>query len=562
MGWTREGKSPAAMGGSVLLAMCLMIVAACARGHLRTAEDLTRNRQYEEALNHYLQALKANPDDIDLRIDIDRLLKEASLYYHALALEQERMKKSKMAVFLYKKSLEFDPANNRSRTRLALLIDPGSDTCGSSSIQREMDINVELPAVFRDRDPVNLDFKGPVGLKRIFTVLARTSGINILFDSGFRDRKVSLKLVDTPFRDALQRLCTLFRCDYHVLDGHNIVVTAENAESRLRFRPMVMKNLFFVNVEAQAAKQVIESLIRPEKLIVNPVTNSLIVADSLERIALVEKVARFVDKRGGEVEIEVEILEVDRKRLQDYGTELSTYQIGARVEGFEEGKRANDLFHLGSDDLIFTMPRVVWKFFSSVTHTRILAQPRVRGLDGEKMEIKLGEKRPILRTSFVPQASGSLDSQPINSYDMRDVGIALTLTPRIHHNHEITVRLNFELTYVTDLGGTHIPPTLGNRRVSTTLRLGHGETGIIAGLMRGTSTEGSDGLPLLGSIPLIKEIFTSRTRTRERSDILLSITPRIIRRPEITHGDRQTYSIGTGGRVELKAWKPAGPDDQ
>jgi general secretion pathway protein D len=307
-------------------------------------------------------------------------------------------------------------------------------------------------------------------------------------------------------------------------------------------------------VEAQDAKQVIESVFKPDKLIVNKMTNSLIVTDSLKNIVLIEKLCQFIDKRLGEVEIEVEIMEVDSKKLKEYGSELSTYQIGAEIEGFTEGKRYNDLFYLGSDDVILTMPKMAWKFFSSISNTKILAKPKLRGLDREKMDIKLGEKRPILRTTFVPISTGGQDQQPISAYDMRDVGISVNITPIIHHNREVTLDLSFELTYVTDLGGTYVPPTLGNRRVSTKLRLRDGETGIIAGLMRGTSTEGTDGIPILNSIPIIKEIFSSRSKVKERTDILISITPRILRMPEITRSDLEAYLIGTGQKVELKKW--------
>jgi general secretion pathway protein D len=201
------------------------------------------------------------------------------------------------------------------------------------------------------------------------------------------------------------------------------------------------------------------------------------------------------------------------------------------------------------------LPKVVWKLFSSITNTKILARPRIRGLDREKIEIKLGEKRPILRTTFVPVSSGGQDQQPISAYDMKDVGISIRITPTIHHNREVTLEMNFELTYVTDLGGTYMPPTLGNRKVSSTLRLRDSETGIIAGLTRGTTTEGSDGIPLLSSIPVLKEVFSSRSKTRERTDILISITPRILRMPEITRSDLEAYLIGTGQRIELKKWK-------
>jgi type II secretory pathway component GspD/PulD (secretin) len=317
----------------------------------------------------------------------------------------------------------------------------------------------------------------------------------------------------------------------------------------------MMKNLYFSNVDAQAAKQVIESLIKPEKLIVNRKTNSLIVTDSIRNIILIEKLAQFIDKREGEVEIEVEIMEVDQKKIKEYGTELSSYQMGAEIEGYSQGKRLNNLFHLGADDIIISMPKIIWKLFSSITNTKILARPRIRGLDREKIEIKLGEKRPILRTTFVPVSNGGQDQQPISAYDLKDVGVSISITPTIHHNREVSLDLNFELTYVTDLGGAYMPPTLGNRKVTTKLRLGDNETGIIAGLTRGSNTDSTDGIPVLSSIPILKEVLSSRGKTRERTDILISITPRILRMPEITREDLAAYLIGTRQNIELKKWK-------
>jgi general secretion pathway protein D len=533
----------------------LLCWAGCGRNHIRQAEGLRQNRLYEESLEHYLKALKSDPDRIDVRIDIDRLLKEASTYYFQLGQDQEKMNKGEVAVLLYKKSLEFDPANNQAQQALRTLVGLGPTLKDFEAVKKEMEINVGLPAALKGTEPIDLQFKTKVSLMKIFEALSKSGEVNILFDSGFRDRKVSLSLSNMTFHEALARICQVTGCRYYILDRHNIIVTQDSTDSQRRYQQLLMKNLYFSRVDAAEAKQVIESVYRPEKLILNKGTNSLVVRDSLENLTLIEKLSQFIDKRKGEVEIEVEILEVDHKKLKEYGTELSAYQVGVEIGGFAEGKRLNDLYYVTADDIRLTMPRMLWKFFSSVTDSKILARPKVRGLDREKIEISLGEKRPIPRTTFVPMAAGGLDQQPITSYDLRDVGISLAITPEIYYNREVTLSLNFELTYVTDLGGAYVPPTLGNRKVSTKLRLRDGETGIIAGLMRGSSTGSRDGVPVLNAIPVVKEIFSSRSKVHERTDILLSITPRILRMPEITRSDLETYLVGTAARVELKKWR-------
>ena len=175
----------------------ILLAASCTRNHIQMAESLIRNKHYEEVQEHYLRTLKSNPDSIDLKIDIDRLLKQTSQYYHTLSLEQKKMGKNEMAVFLYKKSLEYDPANSNSRRKLALLLHRGKEIQTIEKIKREMAINIGMPRVLMEKQPVDMIFKNKVSLKKMFQLLIRTGQINILFDSGFRDRKITVSLVKT-----------------------------------------------------------------------------------------------------------------------------------------------------------------------------------------------------------------------------------------------------------------------------------------------------------------------------------------------------------------------------
>ncbi|MCK4761906.1 MAG: hypothetical protein KAW12_06875 [Candidatus Aminicenantes bacterium] len=538
-----------------MIILLALLSGACARSHIRRAEDLKKNKSYEEALAHYFKALKANPRSINLKIDIDQLLKEASTYYFYSGREQEKAGHKETAVLFYRKALEFDPGNNEASRALAVLMESGKEKESLEAIKKETDINIGLPGIFKNPERIDLGFKNKTGLKKIFAVLGQAGKVNILFSPGFRDSKVTISLVQTTFYEALESMCLIFNCKYYVLDSNNIIITRATPGNEKKFKKLLIKNLYFSNIEAQEAKQILESQFKPEKMILNNRTNSLIVTDSPENIFFIEKVARFIDKRKGEVEIEVEIIEVDKTKLDEFGAGLTFYNMGMEVEGVSAGKRLNDLYYLGSDDIKVTLPNVVWKFFSSITDSKILAQPKVRGLDREKIDIKLGEKRPIPRTTFVPVSSGGLNQQPITSYDMTDVGISIVVTPTIHHNREVTLELKFELTYVTNSGSTFVPPTLGSRKVSTVLRLRDGETGIIAGLRRGRSTGSSDGIPFLNRLPIIKNIFSSRNKTDERTDILLSITPRVLRMPAITRSDMEAYFIGTGEKRDFRKWK-------
>ena len=248
----------------------------------------------------------------------------------------------------------------------------------------------------------------------------------------------------------------MFCCRYYVLDASNLLVANDTPASRERYQERVLKTLYFSNIDAEEAKQIIDSVFKPARMITNKQGNSLIVIDSPENMAIVEKIAQFIDKRRGEVEIEADILEIDSKKLREFGSELSSWSLGASLAGSDKGISPDALKAVDvSADLRLTLPTVLWKFLSSVTDSKILARPRIRGLDKERIEIQLGEKRPIPTTTFVPVSQGGVNQQPITSYVMTDVGILLNITPTIHHNEEVTLDLEFVLTYVIDIGGTY-----------------------------------------------------------------------------------------------------------
>lgn len=540
---------------TIILPLTVLFFSGCSRNHVRLAEDLTRTKKYEEALEHYFKALKVNPDRIDLKIEIDRVLKEAAAHYYHIGEEQEKTGNKKKALFYYKKALEFDPGSSEVRHALTQLLKEGKAVKTIDQIKKEMEINTGLPEILKNPERMDLEFRTPTSLMAIFDVLSKTGNVNILFDSQFKDTPVKLKLLDVTFYEALERICQIFKCRYYILDQKNMIIAPDSGDSAKRYKKLLVKNIFFSNVDAGDAKKVIERVFKPEGLILNELTNSLVVTDSVENIQLVEKLAQFMDKRKGEVEIEVEIMELNERKLREYGAELSAWQVSMQVEGTETGIGITELDTISASDIKMSVPQMVWKFFSSITDSKILSRPKLRGLDKEKITIQLGERRPIPRTTFVPFATGGVNQQPITSYTLTDVGITVTITPAIHHNREVTLDLQFELTNVIDIGTNITPPTLGSRRVTTKLRLRDGETGIIAGLMKGTTSDSRTGIPILNRIPIIKEIVSSNSKFKERTDILISITPRILRMPEITSQDLDAYLIGTGEKVELKKWE-------
>ncbi len=526
-----------------------LLLQGCAGRRVRLAEDLRREGRFEQALEQYLKELKAHPDRLFLKLEIDRLLKEGAAHFCGLAAGEAEKNHIDQAVLLYRKALEFDPGDSRIRRSLAELLPPQN---GPPVPSLEKSESPPALAAFADTAPIDVEFRSRISLMEVFRMIGRNARVNILFDPDFKDMPVQVILRRLNFLETVQTLCQMHGCRYYVLGDSNLLLANDTAASREKYQDRVLRTLYFSNTDAEEAKQIIDTVFKPARLITNKQGNSLIAVDTPENMAIVEKIAQFIDKRSGEVEIEADILEIDSKKLREYGSELSSWALGASLADSDAGVSPDALKAVDvSADLRLALPTVLWKFLSTVTDSNILARPRIRGLDKQRIEIQLGEKRPIATTTFVPVAQGGVNQQPITSYSMTDVGIQLNITPTIHHNEEVTLDLEFVLTYVIDIGGTYLPPTLGNRRVTTKLRLRDGETGIIAGLMRGSSTRSRSGVPILNQIPLLREIFSSNQRVNERTDILLSITPRILRMPDIAPGDVDSWLIGTEANAEL-----------
>jgi len=547
-----------ALAPALLLAALLLLPGCAGSRRVRLAEDLRQSGRYEQALEQYLRELRSHPDRLMLKLEIDRLLKEGAAHFRALAAAEAAKGHPEPAALLYRKALEFDPGDARTRIALAELQPPGQ--APEPAPAQDAPAPPPLPAAFSDREPFDIEFRSRISLMEVFRVIARSARTNIVFDPDFKDLQVAVTLKQVCFAEALERLCQMFACRYYLLGDHNVLGAADTPASREKYQDRVLKTLYVSNTDAEEAKQIIDAAFKASRLIANKPGNSLIVVDSPENVAIVERLARAIDKRGGEVEIEADILEVDSKKLREFGSGLSSWSLGASLAGSDAGISPDALRQVDlSADLRLALPSVMWKFLSTITDSNILARPRIRGLDKERIEVQLGEKRPIATTTFVPVAQGGVNQQPITSYSMTDVGIQLNITPTIHHNEEVTLDLEFILTYVIDPGGSYLPPTLGNRRVNTKLRLRDGETGIIAGLMRGSSTRSRSGIPILNRIPLLRDIFSANNRVNERTDILLSITPRILRAPDITAADIRAWPIGTGGNPGLRPPVAAAP---
>jgi hypothetical protein len=323
--------------------------------------------------------------------------------------------------------------------------------------------------------------------------------------------------------------------------------------------------------------------IRPTP-IPNKTTNTITVRANLPTLEVIGRIIKANDRPRAELLIDVEFLEVDRTRIKNMGINLSAYALGltfspeAAPPNVGTGTQgpgqptAPAPFNLNTitrgvntTDFYLSVPTALMQLMESDTKTKILAHPQLRGMEGQALSLHLGDQIPIAATTFSSLAAGGAATLPSVSYQYKDVGVNLTLTnPRVTYDNEIIMQLEVVLSALgadVIVAGQALP-TFTNRQVQTFLRLRDGESNLIAGLLRESDRKSMNGFPGIGNIPILRSLFGSTTTTVEQTDIVVLITPRIIRTHELTVDDLRPVYVGSQRNFGLTGPPPliAPPD--
>jgi len=269
-----------------------------------------------------------------------------------------------------------------------------------------------------------------------------------------------------------------------------------------------------------------------------------------------------IDKAKPEVIIDVQLLEVDRTRLLEYGLQVASPGSPGINGSVTIASDANQTLTLqmlknlsASDILLTNLPGIFYRLLKSDANTRILANPQLRASEGSTASARFGDRVPVPVTTFTPIATGGTPQQPIVSFNYENIGVNIDITPRTHHDDDVTLLLNVAVTNISGTGFGGLP-TFGNREIKTQIRLRDGETNLLAGLIRDDERRLVEGVPGLSDIPGVGKAFGHTTKTAQQTDIVLTLTPHIVRVLDLTESDLRPFRVSrdsslTGGGAEL-----------
>ena len=573
----------------LVLSFVMLCLAGCAATIQDKAADLSRAGHYDEAVKTLEDGIKQHPDDIALRANLTKLHVEAFDQLLAEVNKQRTAGNLDEAEKTLKRAAVYDDGNHRVASLLqdiniernqnealkhaetltashqetsalhivgeALKDNPHH--AGLLALQRRLEMLARQSEVqttqlgLQETRPISLDFR-EANLRNVLDVVSRNSGVNFILDKDIRpDIKVTTYLKSVHVEDAIDLITSTNLLTKKVLDEKTILIYPNTPEKQREYQEQVVKVFYLSNGNAQGAASFLKSMLKLHDPFVDERRNMLSLRESPETIGLAERLVTLYDSSDAEVLLEVEVLEVDATRLTNLGVKLpSTFSLTPLPQSGESGLTLSSLLHLNSGRIGVSTPGVTFNLQKQVGDINILANPSIRARNHEKAKILIGEKVPTIA------ATVGLNGFVTDSVTYQDVGLKLQIEPNIFPDDEVAIKVALEVSSLGTQTQTSNGTTayqINTREVSTDLSLHDGETQLLAGLINRQNSTSSSRVPGLGDFPVLGRIFRSQTDDSSRSELVLSITPHVlrnVRHPDVTETE---LWVGTETNQRIRA---------
>jgi general secretion pathway protein D len=562
-------------------ALVLVSLAACvSSGALGRARLAEQRQDYDRAVVEYTQAVKERPTDKNARLALDRARVRASQDHFQRGRRLESLGRYEEALLELQLAAELNPTNGEvdellrstrlalrnkiavsreGKTRLETLIDHAREAT-PPGLEVPKDVKLPSSLVFRDASS-----------RDVLTALARFANVNITFDPAFRETPITIEVRNSTFEDALNSVTTTTHTFYRVTAPRTVTIVPDTPAKRREYEEEIVRTFYLSNAELKETIDLLRIVVDARRVAGMPGTNAITIKDSPERIAAAGRVVAAIDKARPEVVIDVELLEVDRTKLAEYGLQIASPGspvspgINGAADVNRQGFTLRDLRTLTQSDVFLTgVPALFYRLLKTDTNTRTLANPQLRTTDGIAAQARFGERVPVPVTTFSPIATGGVAQQPITSFNYETIGVNIDITPRTHHNDDVTLAMKVEVSSISGTGFGGLP-TFGTRFINTALRLRDGETNVLAGLIRDDERVVLEGIPGLSDIPGLGRLFTRTRKEAQETDILLTLTPHIVRVLDLSEADLRPFRVRSGTAtplIELPSPEPPPARDQ
>jgi general secretion pathway protein D len=562
---------------STVLALVLLTVSCAGSRAYQEARDEETLGHYDLALMQYAKAVELDPTNAGYQTALARAKLRASQFHFEKGKMYRASGRYDMAVVELEQAVLLDVTNDYAAVELKKAKEELDEQEALRNAPSEMQklkkkargARAVAPILEPASDkPINLNFPQPRPIKQIYRALADAAGINVIFDPQLKDDNVSIVLTQIDFQKALETLLRQENHFYKVIDERTILIAADTPQNRKTYEDLVIRTFFLSNADVTEVANALRALLQTTRISINKAENSITLRDTADKVAVAERIVEQNDKQVAEVVVDVELLQINTEKALNLGLTLAPRAVGATIPA--PGGTTNlgaalgngqfnwgQLKQLNINSFGFTIPSVVLTFIKDNTDAQLLAKPQLRISEGQKAQLLIGDKVPIPVTSFNTSNVSGSNVVPITSYQYQDIGIKIEVEPRVHHNKEVTLKLMTEVSNINGyapgtVSGGQAQPIIGTRTISSNIRLKDGETNFLAGLYRTDKQQTKTMIPFLSDIPVLGRLFTNNNTDAKTTDLVLTLTPHIIRIPDVTEEDVTPYYVGTDTNISYQ----------
>lgn len=530
---------------------------------------------FEAAFNYYKQAWVLSPENSKYLAAYIRVrFTAASQHLHS----GETLRKSgalKDALVEFEKAAQIDPtlaAAQQEVINTTEMIRRGEQAKVNQeeeSAYAKLPDNVGVPLHLKPLSAAPITMYMTANADAVYRAIGKIAGLNVVVDPDYRPQKITVDLTNVTLLQALDLVRLQSKTFWRPVLENTIFVSADSPTKRKDLEQSIMKTFYLRNVESatelQDAANAVKQMLDLTHVQLVQAQDALILRGSPDQLTLAETLLSNFDRPKSEVVVDVAVMEVSRDKLRTLGTNPPTSFSGSLVpptsssssgSGSTGGFVASQLSHLGTGNLVVTIPGASLSVLASDSNAKILQNPEIRVLNNEKATLRIGDRVPYATGSFAPGISGGGGISPLVStqFQYLDVGVNIDITPHIHANGEVTLKLSLEISSVTgnnDIGGIS-EPVIGQRKIEHETRLQDGEVSLLGGILEDTETQSMSGYPWITKIPILKYLFGQDNRERKENEIVFAITPHIVRLPDTRDVKTREIEVGTGNSIELR----------
>jgi len=539
-----------------------------------------QREDYDAAFEAYRQARLLKPDDLRYKTHFERMRFQAAAAHVDRGRVLRQNGDVNAALSEFQRAIAIDGGNQAAQQEIVITQQQISST------PTALDAPAVIPAAPSsvsagpiELQPVSTD---PITLhsvedtKNIYQAIGKLAGLNVIFDPDYTSKRIQVDLNNVGLSDALRIVGVMSGTFWKPVTGNTIFVAQNTRVKRTDLDTMAVQTFYLTNAAQQNdANEVLTALRnvmdQNVKVFLVPSQNAIVMRATPDQLLLAQELMNNLDRAKSEVVVDVAVLEVNRSHMTNLGITLpgsfsitpqtsnatSTTTGGSTTTGTSTTTNLtlNNLAHLNGTNFAVSIGSAALSATLSDSDTRVLQNPRLRSTDGQRAQLKIGSRIPVATGSYNSGISTGIANVGVQTqFQYIDIGVNIDLTPTVHQNHEISLKMKIEVsTHQSDatISGV-VEPVIGQRISEQVIQLKEGEPSILSGILTKTESDGISGTPGLSQVPLLGRIFSTKNRDRENTEVVFVLVPHIVRESVLTRMNTRPIDTGTGQGIELR----------